>query len=570
MKSLAWAVALAVLPLPAVANNAIRINAVSAEQHVRFLADAELKGRMTLSAGEIIAAEYIEKQFKRFGVQPGGTEGYLHRFEITANQRFAKMNAARFWSEEKEWVLDLGKDWVPLAGSKNQSLTTGSVTFVGKLRAAQVENVAGQWIMMYRTPSPGERPVSPAVRATEYAQKGAKGIIYVGPSMPGGGELPKPVRTQGISAQAGVVGIGISKEVFESLSGMKFGTEVEAPKLLNVKLRAITDLEANRGMSRNVIGVLPGNDPKLKDEFIVIGGHYDHIGFGETGSRTGADHIHYGADDNASGTAGVLTLAEYFASSKSNRRTIIFQLYSGEELGLVGSRAWVRDNPEKVSKIHMMLNLDMIGRLREGALTAFCVDSAPQFESLLNSINVEGVKFNKVMNSPGNSDHAAFIASRVPSLFLHTGLHEEYHTENDDLGTLNYGGMATVIEAARLIVEGVDQIDEKLAFTARQQGGRPASGDPSAARRVRVGFIPDMGDADSRGMRITGATPGSPAEAAGVKAGDILVSFDGKPIKNIEDLQGALSGARAGVEVIVIVIRGNQQLTLKLTPTAPQ
>jgi len=330
-------------------------------------------------------------------------------------------------------------------------------------------------------------------------------------------------------------------------------------------------LEANRGLSRNVIGVLPGNDPKLKDEYIVIGGHFDHIGLGETGSRTGADHIHFGADDNASGTAGVLTLAEYFANTKSNRRTIIFQLYSGEELGLVGSRAWVRDNPEKVSKIHMMLNLDMIGRLRDGALTAFCVDSAPQFSTLLDSIQVEGLKFSKVMSSPGNSDHAAFIAARVPSLFLHTGLHAEYHTENDHTETLNYPGMASVIEGARLIVEGVDQIDEKLTFSARPTGGRPAAaGDPSATRRVRVGFIPDMAGSDERGLRITGATPGSPAEVAGIRAGDILISFGGKAIKTVEDLQDALTSARAGTEVNVIVIRGGEQLTLKLTPTAPQ
>ncbi len=537
---------------------ALRIDPIIPEGHVRTLAHPNMEGRMTLTDGMYKSSDYIAREFKSYGLKPGGNDGWFHLFDVTANQKPGAKNAARFWRGSEDFLLEMGKDYVPLMGSKHMSLTTGEVLFVGSKKADEVQNVAGKWVLMYRT--------NGAARVAAYAAAGAKGVVLAGPTGPNGLELPKFVRGQGISAQAGLPAIAITRDAFTRVTGLKWGVEPGSERT-GLNLRAITDLVPNAGKGRNVIGVLPGNDPTLKNEYVIIGGHYDHLGYGETGSRTGSDEIHNGADDNASGTAGVLALAEYFANNKANRRTYIFQLYTGEELGLLGARAWVRDYPEILKQTQVMINMDMIGRLREEGLTVFCVNSAPNFSTILDSMQVDGVKINKIMSSPGNSDHAAFIAARVPSLFFNTGLHAEYHTENDKTGTINFQGISQVLEIVAGSIEQIDQLDTRLTFVGT---AAPAGGDPNRARRARVGFIPDMTSEDPRGMRISGVSPGSPAESAGIKAGDILVSFDGKAVPNIEALQEVLTAAKAGVAVKVVVLRGDQRLELSLTPAAPQ
>lgn len=568
MTGLVLATLVALAPAKAPETSAFVIPVANSERHVRYLASPELKGRMTLSPHIGMTTDYIVSEFKRLGLKPAGTNGFLHAFETQTNQRPGKMNAASLMSGDQEWSLELGKDWVPLVGSRHQTLFTGDVVFVGSQTAEQAGDVAGKWVLMYRTNPTGNRQLSAANRATEFARKGARGVIFAGPIAEGRLELPMYARPQGISQQAGILGVAITRQVFEKSTGLKWGTEPGQGQARELRFRAITDLEANRGTAQNVIAMLPGNDPKLKDEVIVIGAHHDHLGYGEVGSRTGNDILHLGADDNASGVAGVLALAEWFSQNRVNRRTIIFQSYCAEEIGLVGARAWVRDNPEKVKTIQMMVNMDMIGRLRNEALTVFCADSAPQFAPFLDAIKVPGVTINKVMSSPGNSDHAPFIASRVPSLFFHTGLTPEYHTENDTVDTINWDGMARVIEVVRQMVLKVDAVDSRLEFSARP-ATRPAGGDPAPARRARVGFIPDMGAQDFRGLPLTGVVPDSPAERAGVRAGDVLVSFNGRQIRSVEDLQEALSAARPGVAVKIVVLRGDQRLELDLTPAAP-
>lgn len=537
---------------------AFRIDPVIPQGHVATLADPKLEGRLTLSPGMFKASEYIAREMQSYGLKPGGNQGFFHTYSVTVNQRPGKLNAARFWNADHSWSLELGRDFVPLVGSMSQKLTTGTVVWVGDHDQTQTPDLRDRWVML---PRAGAGP-----RLANFVKDGAKGIILVGPAEAGGIELPKATRTQGIPSQLGLPAFAVTTRVFENITGWKL-SEAKAVGVLSIQCRAVTDLEPNTGDARNVIGVLPGNDPKLSNEVIIVGGHFDHLGYGETGSRTGSDRMHLGADDNASGTAGVLALAEYFATEKTNRRTMIFQAYSGEELGLFGARAWVASNPAILKRTQAMINMDMIGRLREEGLTVFCVDSAPNFAAILNSIRVDGVKINSVMNSPGNSDHAAFIAEKIPCLFFNTGLHDEYHTERDVTGTINFQGISQVLEVVIRSIEQIDQLDARLAFTGTAV---QAGGDPNRSRRARVGFIPDMGSDDPRGMRITGVSPGSPAELAGIKAGDILVSFDGKEVRNIEDLQAVLVAAKVGVTVKVIILRGDQRLELDLTPAASQ
>lgn len=539
------------------------------ERHVRILASPEFGGRMTLAPSMYKTADYIKNEFKRYGLQPAGNEGYFFTYDLQINQRPTKMNAAGFRNGDQFMPLTLGTDYVPLVGSRHDTLLTAPVVFVGSKSAAESGDVAGKWVMMYRWNPSNARETSATTRANDFARAGARGVIFVGPIGEGRLELPLYARPQGISAQSGLVGVALHQKAFERITGIKFRTEPEKPIELPMQFRAVTGLETQTGRGRCVMAVLPGTDPKLKNEIIVIGAHHDHLGFGEVGSRTGNDILHPGADDNASGTAGVLALAEYFSRTGGNRRTIIFQAYSGEEIGLLGARAWVRANPQVVPNIQAMINMDMIGRLREERLTIFCVNSAAEFPSLLDSIKVQGVQYSKIMSSPGNSDHAPFIASRIPSLFFHTGLTQEYHTENDTVDTINWDGMTRVIEVVRQTVRGIDAFDQRLAFTAAPPAANTGGGDPNRARRVRTGFMPDLGATDPRGLRLAGVTPGSAAEAAGVRAGDILVSFAGKAIRTVEDLQAALTDARAGQAVTIVILRGDQRLELQLTPQAP-
>ncbi len=515
-----------------------------AERHIRVLASREMEGRMTLSRGMVRSSQYIASAMERSGLRPGGKDGFFDPFTVTVGQRPGELNTARFWNGEASFPLQLGRDYMPVYGSKTQTLLTAPVVWLGA-----GENVAGKWVAI---------PRSASEDLLRLKGQGAVGFILVGPQNPGGLELPIPTRTQGVPASLGVPVIAVTAAAWNRMAPLQNG----------LMLRACTDLQPNEGTARNVIGVLPGHDRKLRQEFIIIGAHYDHLGYGETGSRSGHALPHFGADDNASGTAGMLALADAFAKARSNRRTIIFQAYSGEELGLLGSRAWVAANADTLAKTDFMVNMDMIGRLRAAeGLTVFSADTALPFAQVLASLRIPGLDVKPVFSTPGNSDHASFVAAKVPALFFNTGLHAEYHTEADTSGTINFKGVGLVLKCVKQVIEQLDAMDARLEFTGKPvQGG----GDPGTTRRVRVGFIPDMGAEDPRGLRLTGATPGSPAELAGLKPGDILVSFDGKPIRDINDLQEALVAATAGFTVKIRVIRGADTIELDITPTAPQ
>lgn len=512
------------------------IDVALAERHIRTLASPEMEGRMTLSRGMLRASRYIATEMKRAGLRPGGKDGFFDPYPITVGQRAGKLNVARFFGTGLSQWLQLGRDYIPVYGSRSQTMLTAPVVWMD---AADVVN---KWVAV---------PRSELAELVRLKREGAGGFVVVSD------QLPIPTRTQGVSASLDLPVIAITQEAWAAAAQVK-----------DLQLRASTDLQPNEGEGRNVVGILPGRDPVLRDEIIIIGAHFDHLGYGETGSRAGNDKIHYGADDNASGTSGVLTLAEYFAKARSNRRTFIFQAYSGEELGLVGSAAWVKANPEIIAKTQFMVNMDMIGRLREAeGLIVFSADTAKPFAQILQELQIPGLAIKPVFSTPGNSDHASFVAAKVPSLFFNTGLHAEYHTPADTSGTINFQGVGLVLEGICQVIQRVDAIDGRLEFSGKPVVG---GGDPGTTRRVRVGFIPDMGAEDARGLRLTGATPGSPAEMAGIKVGDILVSFDGKPIRDIQDLQEALVAAKAGFTVKVRVIRANDILELDITPSAPQ
>lgn len=543
-----------------------------------FLSSPALEGRMTPSAGLDRAATYLAAEFKRYGLREGPNKGYFWQFDVSINQKPGKNNMLVLRRDDKTTTFELGREFVPLYGSADNRLTSGELQFVGYgldeegwsdylNRFGEGEedeklpplDVKGKVVLVLSDGPAGRPNPSRAQKAATAKKHGAVGVLFVGPAAPGRAQLPRTVRGQGISTETDIVAVNISEAAINRIvdvSSMRRLAPTKQGMPLPYTARIVTETVPNEARVKNVIGYLDGRDPKLKDEFIVVGAHYDHLGYGEIGSRSQSDAIHLGADDNASGTAGVLALAKYFAATKSNRRTIIFQLYSGEEEGLLGSEAWAKAHPNTVERTAAMLNLDMIGRLRNGELFAYGTSSSEAWDAILAEVKVPGVTLKPGAQTRGDSDQASFARRNVPVLFFNTGLHDEYHTERDSFPTLNIDGMARVVNTVAQTLSAVDRLAVRPAFSKDVVlGNLPGdrSGDRTQ-RAIRVGLVPDMA-ADGPGLRINGTSPGSPAEKAGFKAGDRIIEFNGVKVDGLETLQSAYMSAKAGDTVKVVFLR---------------
>ncbi|HST52403.1 MAG TPA: M20/M25/M40 family metallo-hydrolase [Pyrinomonadaceae bacterium] len=405
----------------------------------------------------------------------------------------------------------------------------------------------------------------------------------------------------------------------------------EVPK--SVALSITTDIVRKNAPAANVVGVLEGSDPKLKDEVIVIGAHYDHLGRGGEGSLAPREgEIHHGADDNASGTAGLLELARLFSQERElMRRTILFVAFGGEEEGLIGSSYYVEHPSRPLAQTVAMINMDMVGRLKDGALTVGGVGTSPEWRGWIAKAN-EGYKVTlnpsvvggaqsshtdadgttrergAAQDSPeqsqhsaqsqktkdasatvvitgtdgrtvatatpvalftlrlnedgyGPSDHSSFYSKKIPVLFFFTGAHEDYHKPSDTADKINYEGEASVLQFVRDIVYALQSSDNRPAFTVAKSDANSRS----TGFRVYLGTIPSYADS-SDGLKLDGVKEGSPAEAAGLKAGDRVVRLAGHDVRNVYDYTQALSEMKAGQEYEVEVVRDGQRLTLKITP----
>ena len=317
---------------------------------------------------------------------------------------------------------------------------------------------------------------------------------------------------------------------------------------------------------KNVIGVLEGEGP-LSDETIVIGAHYDHVGYGRYGSRTpGA--IHNGADDNASGTVALLELARRLGARKKKLpRRIVFIAFTAEELGLIGSKKYVEKPVYPLKKTIAMLNMDMVGRLKDGKMTVFCVGSSPDWEPLLKKHASNPFKLTLRKDVFPRSDHAPFAAQKIPAIHFFTNTHSDYHRPTDDWQKINYEGIAEVVH----MLEG---LTEELASTKK----RPTFSKPPAPKRPKVrkrprwpyfGSRPDYSKM-VKGLYLEGVTKGSPADKAGLKAGDILVKFGRFKVGGIQDYANALSSYKAGDTVEIVVQRGKKTVKMKATLLKPR
>ena len=340
--------------------------------------------------------------------------------------------------------------------------------------------------------------------------------------------------------------------------------------LSNAKVAGLVDLKRDELSIKNVVAYLPGKGPH-RDEFVVVGAHYDHLGRGETGtmSRLNRNEIHNGADDNASGTAAVLQMAKEFAQRKEPPpRSILFCAFTGEERGLLGSAHFLKECPVDVDKIVAMFNLDMVGRLNGEKLEVGGSGTAEAFDAIVEQVDQDSPLSFKPPGAQyggrggiGPSDHASFAAKHIPVLFFFTGVHLDYHRPTDDADKVNYAGMVQIVEASVEIVDAMTRMEraqyvDKFDRSASQMG----------TLKVRLGIMPDYAD-DGDGVKVGATLPDSPASKAGIREGDVIVQIGPDRVTNINEYMDALNKREPGETVTVTVVRNGDHVEAPVTFT---
>jgi hypothetical protein len=319
------------------------------------------------------------------------------------------------------------------------------------------------------------------------------------------------------------------------------------------------DAEGEKLLSKNVVGLLQGTGDS--DELIIIGAHYDHLGYGQFGSLYRGDEprIHNGADDNASGTAGVLELAQYFSENRIEK-DILFLAFSGEEMGLLGSAHYVDEPTVDIENAIAMINMDMIGRMTDNKLMIFGIGTADKWEAIIDSANTGDLNLNLVEDGTGASDHTSFYYKDIPVLHYFTDTHADYHRPSDDTEYINMDGTALALQHLVRVMEQLDKMDrsdmEFIAAPGEQRQSMSLEG-------PTLGVLPDYGY-EGEGMKITGVTKGRAAANAGVQGGDIIIGLAGEDLPDIYGYMSMLNKLKKGQLTTITVLRDGEEITMDL------
>jgi aminopeptidase YwaD len=557
--------------------------------HIKYLASDELQGRRAGTKFADEAAEYIAEEFHQYGLRPVTSDGSFYQdFEFVSGVKLGPKNSLTVSVAGKSLTYAVGSDFTPFAFSEDTSVT-GEVVFAGYgITAKDLQyddyagmQVKGKVVLVLQYGPDGDNPhgkfskyLALRLKAMNARENGARALLITrGPMDDEKDEFMK-LRYDLAFSDAGIPCMHIKRSVADSILKSAGTTVKEVQEKLRsdqkpasfpipgVVVSLSSDVQKERSQTKNVLGMIEGSDSKLKDEYLVIGAHYDHLGLGGAGSLVpDTVAVHHGADDNASGTAGVLELAQAFASQESKpKRSILFMSFGAEEEGDLGSDYFVKYPLVPLKKIVGMINLDEVGRERDSALIVFGTGTSPLWDTLLTQVNTPK-EFNLKLNPEGfgPSDHASFYAKDIPVLFFFTGVHEDYHKPSDTWDKINAEGEQNILEFVDKIAYDIANREEKPLFTKadspRQMGG-------NIGLRVYFGTVPDYAE-QVNGVKISSVRKGSPAEKAGVMGGDIMVKFGGKTVKNIYDYTYALQDFKPGDEVELTVKRGDKLIQLK-------
>ena len=657
-------------------------------QVIEYLASDALEGRRTGTPGANDAAHYIAGEFNRYGLRPGiqmarpaRTRGedlarYLQPFPYVGaielgkgNQLGSGYDPSATKSRMFALLTRVGVDWMPLGFSSNGRIVDTPAVFVGYgITASDLKyddyagvDAKGRVVFAFEGTPDGDNPHGQFARfedarfkAIAAREHGAKALLIIARELDFKEDRLSRLRYDNAAGEAGLLVAAISPQTatpFFSLSSPNELVNLENDVRRISKMRAApspgydptkesfaiynpkptvslsVDLARRESPSFNVVGILPGSDPKLKDEVIVIGAHYDHLGRGGPESLAPREgDIHHGADDNASGVAGLIELARMLSTQNPKpRRTVVFIAFSGEEEGLIGSSYYVNHPVVPLANTVAMINMDMIGRLKDQNLIVGGVGTAQEWRPMVEAHNTPESMRTAALNdalsarmssspnlrvsvdpakapSPGvpivvaangqsvvtaeipklpspnlatpfaltlnedgygPSDHSSFYAKQIPVLFFWTGNHEDYHKPSDTADKINYEGEARVVSFVVRVVRDIDQSDKRPTYTV----AKSESQGRTMGFRVYLGTIPNYADSND-GLKLDGVRDDSPASKAGLKAGDKIVKMAGREVKNVYDYTYALGEMKAGQQYEVEIVRGSERLTFKIIPAA--
>lgn len=568
---------------------------------IKYLASPELKGRATGSPELEQAARFLEGKYRAAGIQPPPGNDYVQAFQVTMDGTLGPANRFTFIDRGRATTLQPASDFVPLGFSSAGKLE-GPVVFAGYgITAPEYHyddyagvDVKGKLVLILRH-EPQESDAHSvfagkeftthatfASKASNAKMHGAAGVILVsdranhaaeadelakfgeveGPSDAG---IPfvqvKEDRVNSWFADAGKSLLLIESGIDKDLKPESFAFPA------SIRVEANVDIERPRKTTQNVAAYLPGETA----EYVIVGAHYDHLGMGGQYSLApGVRAVHPGADDNASGTAGVVELAQWFARQPKQRRGVLFLNFAGEEMGLLGSQ-WYASHPElPLENAVAMVNMDMIGRVRGGKLYVGGSDTGSTMRAMLDRITPrhKALKIDYSDTSGyGSSDHTSFTSKGVPVLFFFSGLHADYHKPTDTWDKIDAQGATEVLA---LVADAVDSLRAAPDRPKFVKVAPPAHGTGTASTGggygPYFGSIPDFGEG-TKGVKFADIREGSPAAKAGFKGGDVMVEFDGKPIQNLYDFTYALQAKKPGDEVMVKVLRGGSPIEAKVLLT---
>jgi aminopeptidase YwaD len=556
------------------------------QTEIKYLSSDALEGRLTGSAGDSLAAEYIKNELASYGLIPLSGDG-LERFKVTDKVIYGKDNSLSVngtsYSPEK--------DFAPIAISENSSLKA-EVAFAGygfSINNDSVKwddykglDVKNKWVMILRAdPEPDNINSKYATfsgdrnKAMLAKDMGAAGVLLVSGQTFDNSDNIDPLAKGDFSVGIPVFRIkrtvadailSKSKQNINDLEKKLNSERNPASYLTEVAVEGKSDIIQTLANTRNVVMQLPGEDPKLKDEYIIFGGHFDHLGMGGPGSSSRAVDtvgVHHGADDNASGVSLMMELAGKFAGTKnSHKRSLIFMAFAGEEEGLLGSKYFTENSGLNLSKVDLMINFDMVGRLKDTkSLQVGGVGTATGFqEKAAAAADTNTLKLTFTEEGSGPSDHSAFYSKNIPVLYFTTGAHDDYHKPSDTWDKINYPGMVNIADLVFKMTSELANEPEKLQF--KEAGPKVDSNRPSRRRGLTLGIMPDVTGSIKNGLKAEAVTPGKPGALGGMKKGDIIISIEGKPVNNIQDYMFRMSQLKAGQRITVEVLRDNKKEVL--------
>jgi peptidase M28-like protein/PDZ domain-containing protein/PA domain-containing protein len=556
---------------------------------VKALSAPAMEGRGAGTKGIERAANLIEQRYRSLGLQPAGAKSFFQPFTVITGATLKEGNRLEAADGKTKQDLKLNQDFVPFSFSASAE-AAGPVVFAGYGATAPEFgyddyahlDVKDKIAVILRYEPAGFAAKSGNAGLTQHSQlitkainarnHGAKAVILVNGKL-GDNEEDQLTKFGSVNGpeNAGILIVQAKNEVANAWFAEQGKSLAEIQNQINssstpasfafpnrLQISLGVNIEKTRATVNNVLAYLPGKT----DEYIIIGAHYDHLGYGNVDSLAPSQigQIHPGADDNASGTAGVLELARLLAPQKGKlQRGILFANFAGEELGLLGSAEWVKEPTLPLDKAVAMINMDMIGRIKDEKVFIGGTGTGATFKELLDEEKSKS-RFHVEYSASGYaaSDHTSFVGKKIPVLFFFSGLHSDYHKPSDTWDKINAPDAAKLLDFIEDVALKIDSASERVAFVTVKEdqpsGGQAASGGGGGGYGPYFGSIPDFGQ-EENGVKFSDVRPGSPAAKAGFKAGDVLVQFGDKPIHNLYDFTDALRRSKVGDVVDVQVVR---------------